>query len=120
MGLIYSPLLLVTAHLEARAGRQVLRNRRLHEDDADTTEEWEELGPRRPGGGGSQDADELQPNGGETQQTLVDFEADGWAKKVEGSKPDVNVDATLTEVRELRAKIEELMEAIKGLKEGKS
>ena len=64
------------------------RNRRRGESDEDTTEEWEQMG-------------------GE-----VDFEADGWAKKVEGTKPNVATDIAVVEIRELREQVEELKKMI--------
>ena len=116
MTIIYSPLLLITAYLEARAGRQVVKNRSRHEDDADTTEEWEELGP-------APSSDGPHANGGEgggSSEELVNFEADGWAKTVERSKPNVEADTTLLELRELREQVKELAETVKNLKEEKS
>ena len=65
MGFLYSPLLLITAWLETKQARIVKRNRRHGESDEDTTEEWEQLG------------------------TEMDFEGEGWAKKVESTKPNV-------------------------------
>ena len=86
MGVVYSPLLLVTAWLETREAHRVRRNRRRGEVDDDTVEEWEQM------------AGEL------------DFESDGWAKTVQRTKPDVAHDATLMEVRELRKEMRELRE----------
>ena len=115
MSIIYSPLLLITAYLEARAGRQVLKNRSKNEEDADTTEEWEELGPLTPG-----NIDRPQENGDSERRQFVDFEADGWAKTVEMTKPNVEVDSTLLEVRELQKQVRELAEMVKSRKDEKS
>jgi hypothetical protein len=92
MAAIYSPLLLVTAALETRVAHKVQYNRNRGEVDEDTIEEWEQLD-------------------GE-----FDFEGDGWAKKCEETKPNVEVDGTLVEVKELRKEIEELKEMLRSLK----
>ena len=115
MLIIYSPLLLVTAYLEARAGRRVLLNRSRHQEDADTVEEWEELGPW-----GAEHDGQARGNGGQGAQGdgMVDFEADGWAKTVEATKPNVFADATMLEVRELKKQVRELTEMVRALKEG--
>lgn len=84
MGTIYSPLLCITAALEVRVAAKVRWNRRRGEDDEDTVEEWEQMD-------------------GE-----FDFERDGWAKQCEESTPNVETDATLVEVRELRKEVDEL------------
>jgi len=85
MGAIYSPLLLLTAFMETRDAHKVKYNRRHGEDDADESQEWEQNGCGEP-----------------------DFEADGWAKKVEGTKPNVETDAAVLEIRALKQEIEEL------------
>lgn len=95
MGVIYSPLLLITAAIETRQAQTVRENRKRGDTDDDTVEEWEQLD--------------------------VDFEADGWSKKVEASKPNVVTDACTLEVRKLRADLDELKELILSLKgEGKA
>lgn len=91
MGIIYSPLLLVTAWLEVKTARQVRWNRKRGEEDDDTVEEWEQL------------------------EELLDLEGDGWDKRVEESKPNVVTDATLLEVRALREEIKELKEMLQGI-----
>ncbi|KAL6719755.1 Calcium channel yvc1 [Lecanora helva] len=85
MGVVYSPLLLLTAFLETREAQKIKYNRRQGEDDDDEVQEWEQNGC------------------GE-----LDFEADGWAKKVEGTKPNVKTDAAVLEIRALQAEIEDL------------
>ena len=97
MGVIYSPMLLVTAWLETRTARKVNRNRERNEADDNTTEEWEQL----------------------SEEGGVDFEADGWAKKVMESKPNVETDAAVLEIRELKGKLETLARAVDTLKERK-
>lgn len=88
MGFLYSPLLLITAYVETRQAHKVKHNRRHGESDEDTTEEWEQMA-------------------GE-----VDFESDGWAKKVEGTKPNVETDVAVVEIRELREQVEELKKMV--------
>ena len=85
MGVIYSPLLLLTAFMETKDAHRIKSNRRRGESDEDDQQEWEQTGY------------------GETN-----FEADGWAKMVEGSRPNVETDAAVLEVRELKGEIEEL------------
>ena len=84
MGVIYSPLLLITAFLETRQAHRVKHNRRRGEEDEDTVEEWEQM------------SDEM------------DLEIDGWAKKVEATKPNVDTDAAVLEIRELKSQMAEL------------
>ncbi|KAL9130393.1 MAG: hypothetical protein Q9217_001401 [Psora testacea] len=92
MGVIYSPLLLITSYLEQRRAYKVRKNRRDGEEDDDTVEEWEQMS-------------------GE-----VDFEAEGWTKKVEGTKPNVDTDAAVLEIRDCRGEVETLKSQIEELK----
>ncbi|KAF2817049.1 uncharacterized protein BDZ99DRAFT_492954 [Mytilinidion resinicola] len=92
MGVIYSPLLLITSFLETKQAHVVKYNRKRGEEDDDTVEEWEQLNDE------------------------CDFEADGWTKKVEDSKPNVETDAAILELRKLRKDVSELKELIEGLK----
>lgn len=94
MGVIYSPLLLITAFLEIREAHKVRHNRRRGEEDDDTVEEWEQM------------------------FGTCDFEAEGWAKKVELTKPNVETDATILEIRKLAAEIKELKGLIETMKGG--
>jgi hypothetical protein len=94
MGVVYAPLLLITAALESYEARSVRRNRSRGEEDDDTVEEWEEL------------SDE------------VDFEGEGWDKKVDGTKPVVEVDADVVEIRELKEEMKELKRLIRALSPG--
>ncbi|PVH97377.1 hypothetical protein DM02DRAFT_597716 [Periconia macrospinosa] len=84
MGFLYSPLLVVTALLETRQAHKVRFNRKRGEDDDDVCHEWEQV------------------------LTECDFEADGWDKKVQESKPNVEFDTAVLEVRALRKEVEEL------------
>jgi hypothetical protein len=88
MGIVYSPLLLITAFLETQTAHRVRFNRSRNETDDDTIEEWEQL------------------------EDDMDFESTGWQKRVEESKPNVIVDGTLLEVRELRKEVKELMDMV--------
>ncbi|KAI4169463.1 MAG: hypothetical protein LQ343_005678 [Gyalolechia ehrenbergii] len=90
MGVIYSPLLLITAFLETRQAQRVKHNRRRGEEDEDTVEEWEQMDDN------------------------VDFENDGWAKKVESTRPNVDTDAAVLEIRELKAQLVELKRLVGG------
>jgi Polycystin cation channel len=91
MGAIYLPLLSITAFIEAREAKTIRLNRKRGEEDDDTTEEWEEMV-------------------GE-----MDFEAEGWQKKVDVSKPNVEADAAVVEVRELKKQVAELKDLVRGL-----
>lgn len=92
MTVLYSPLLLVTAGLEARQAQKVKSNRMRKEQDDDEIEEWEQMT-------------------GE-----IDMEAEGWTKKVEETAPNVAGDGALVEVKKLRAELSELKELLLGLK----
>ncbi|EME47192.1 hypothetical protein DOTSEDRAFT_145625 [Dothistroma septosporum NZE10] len=94
MGVIYSPLLCITALLETRTARQVRFNRSRNETDDDTVEEWEQL------------------------EGELDVEGSGWSKRVEETSPNVVTDATLLEVRELREQMKELKEMLRELTPG--
>jgi hypothetical protein len=95
MATIYSPLLLVTAALETRAAHRVRSNARRGADDDDVIEEWEQL------------------------ESSVDFESDGWAKKVDRTKPNVEMDAASVQILELRKEIEELKALVETMVKGK-
>ncbi|KAH9995333.1 hypothetical protein F4779DRAFT_623207 [Xylariaceae sp. FL0662B] len=84
MAVLYSPLLLAAALFEVKTAKEVRLNRRRGEEDDDTEEEWEQM------------ADQ------------VDFEGEGWAKKVASSKANVVDDPAVVEVRKLREEVEQL------------
>lgn len=92
MGALYSPLLVITAYIETKQAEAVKINRRRGEQDEDTTEEWEQM------------------------QHDVDFEGEGWSKKVDSTKPNVETDAAVLEVRELKKQVSELKTLIEGIK----
>ena len=92
MATIYSPLLLITAWIETKQAHRVNHNRAHNELDEDTVEEWEQM------------------------QAECDFEGEGWSKKVEATKPNVETDAAVLEVLELKEKIEELTRLVESWK----
>jgi hypothetical protein len=93
MGTIYAPLLLVAAYLEKRTAAAIQSNRSRGEEDDDSVEEWEQMA-------------------GE-----VDFEADGWDKRVESVKSNVEEEPAVLEVRKLQeevAKLQHMLEKMQG------
>lgn len=99
MGVIYSPLLLITAYLETRQAHQVNRNRSRGAVDDDTVEEWENFGP--------------------DEDVAVDYEADGWAKQVATTKPNVETDTAVLEILQLKERVGELKRMVESLQEGR-
>ncbi|KAF1964346.1 hypothetical protein BU23DRAFT_521253 [Bimuria novae-zelandiae CBS 107.79] len=93
MGVIYSPLLIVTAFVEQRQAQSVRVNRKRGEDDDDVVQEWEQV------------------------MGECDFEADGWDKKVQQSRPNVEVETSVLEVRKLQAEVKELKEILLELRD---
>ena len=63
-------------------------NRKRGEVDDDTVEEWEQMGDQ------------------------VNFESEGWAKKVETAKSNVEDDQATLEVRQLRSEVNEMREML--------
>ncbi|EAW09944.1 putative potassium ion channel Yvc1 [Aspergillus clavatus NRRL 1] len=97
MGIIYSPLLLITATLETREARRIRLNRRRGEEDDDEIQEWEQV------------AEE------------VDFDVDDtWRQMVRESTPDANAENTTLEIMQLREKITALTEMVQSLLEEKA
>ena len=96
MGIIYSPLLLITAFFETRTARKVKFNRSRNESDDDTIEEWEQL------------------------QGELDVEGTGWSKRVEESSPNVVVNTTLEEVKVLREEVKELKDMLQDMAQARS
>ena len=89
MAVLYSPLLIVTAFLEQREARVVRNNRKRGEADEDVTHEWEQV------------------------LSECDFEADGWDKKVQSTKPNVEFDTAVLEVKKLQEEVSELKDLLK-------
>jgi hypothetical protein len=98
MGIIYSPLLLITAFLETRAAHQVVHNRHHGEADDDTVQEWEEF---------------------EAEERERDFDGNNWKGRVESAKPNIEDDLAVVEVRALREEVEALKEMVGNLGKGK-
>lgn len=88
MAFLYSPLLFVAAWFETRSAKMVRSNRKRGEEDDDTVEEWEQMA-------------------GE-----VDFEGEGWDKKVAAAKSNVEEDQATRAVLELRTEVRELKELL--------
>jgi len=91
MAVVYSPLLVIVAFYEARQAKEVRFNRKRGEEDDDTIEEWEQLDGQ------------------------IDFESEGWTKKVQDSKPVVEVDTDVVEIRELKSQVAELRDMIRAI-----
>ncbi|RMZ79959.1 hypothetical protein DV738_g3022, partial [Chaetothyriales sp. CBS 135597] len=91
MGIIYFPLLVLTAAYETWDAHRVRSNRRRGEEDDDSIEEWEQL------------EDELN------------FESEGWDKKVQSSKPDVQVDIDVVEIRSLKKDVDDLKQLVRAI-----
>lgn len=97
MGVIYSPLLVLTAWVETRQAEQIRWNRRHGEDDEGSRQEWEYV------------ADE------------VNFDLDdAWKVEVQQSTPDITVDSTALQVRHLQEQVAALTEAVNLLTKDKS
>jgi hypothetical protein len=95
MAIIYSPLLVITAYLEQKEARKVIHNRRRGESDEDVVHEWEQV------------------------LHECDFEADGWDKKVQATKPNVEFDTAVLEIKKLQDDVAQLKELLlKALNQG--
>ncbi|KAI9163809.1 Calcium channel YVC1 [Paramyrothecium foliicola] len=93
MGVLYSPLLFVAAFFEVRTAHDIRSNRARGEEDDDVVEEWEQM------------------------EHMVDFEADGWAKTCQAVKPNVEDDAAVLEIRQLRDEVAELKSLLLNMSE---
>jgi hypothetical protein len=91
MGVIYSPLLLISAYFETSWAREIRRNRARGEADDDTVEEWEQM------------------------LGQLDFEADGWKMKVDAAKSNLDEDPAVVEVRRLREEVKQLKDVVLSL-----
>ncbi|PKY08474.1 hypothetical protein P168DRAFT_286590 [Aspergillus campestris IBT 28561] len=90
MGIIYSPILVVTAYFETRDARRIRSNRRRGEEDDDHMQEWEHVA------------------GG------VDFDLDdSWKQVVEDTTPNVLEDSTGSEIAQLKKQISDLTDMIR-------
>lgn len=96
MGVIYSPILVITAFFEVRDARRIRWNRRRGEEDDDDVQEWEHA------------AEE------------VDFDLDdSWTQTVRESTPNIQVDGTTLEVMRLKEQVISLTETVRVLAEEK-
>lgn len=93
MAVIYSPLLCCAALFEVKTAREIRANRKRGDDDDDTVEEWEQMAGQ------------------------VDFEGEGWAKKVAESKSNVEEEPAVLEVRKLRDEVDQLRGLLVALNE---
>jgi hypothetical protein len=95
MGVLYSPLLTITAYLEARDARRICRTRRRGESEDSARQKWEDLAAE------------------------VDFDVSqsNWGQSVQETKPNVEVPTDVLEIRELKEQVRILMEMVKGLRE---
>lgn len=84
MGFVYSPLLSISAYFETRTAYAIRSNRARGEDDDDRIEQWEQM------------------------ESECDFESEGWIKKCDLAKPNVEVEPAVIEVRKLRNEVNEL------------
>ncbi|KAK6827287.1 potassium ion channel Yvc1 [Apiospora arundinis] len=91
MGIIYSPLLICAAFFEVSNAKNIRSNRSRGEEDEDTEEEWEQMASQ------------------------IDFEAEGWTKKVADCKSNVEEEPAVVEVRKLSEEVAKLKEMIQGL-----
>ncbi len=94
MAIVYFPFLLASAYFEVRAAQEIRSNRARGDEDDDTVEEWEQM------------------------SSQIDFEADGWNKRVEVAKTNLEEDldvTALTEIRKLKEEVETLKAMIQDL-----
>ncbi len=91
MGIIYSPLLLISAYFEMRWAEGIRENRARGDADDDTVEEWEQA----PG--------------------HINLESDGWKKKVDDAKSNFEVEPAVAEIRQLKDEVVELKKLIADL-----
>ena len=91
MGIIYSPLLLISAYFEMRWAQGIRANRARGDADDDTIEEWEQM------------------------LGQIDLESDGWKKKVDLAKSSFEEEPAVVEVKKLREEVESLRALILSL-----
>lgn len=94
MGVLYSPLLVLTAWIETRQATRIRWNRRHGEEDDDCEQEWEHVAE------------------------IVNFDLDdSWKEEVKQSTPDIKVDSCTLEVRQLKEQVAALTELVARLAE---
>ncbi|KAJ5155953.1 Cation transporting ATPase [Penicillium capsulatum] len=93
MGVIYSPLLVLTAWVETAQAHRIRWNRRHGEEDDDNRQEWEYA---------AED---------------VDFDLDdAWKEDVKQTTPDIKVDSCTLEIQQLKEQVMALTEMVKKAK----
>ncbi|KAL1963064.1 hypothetical protein VTN77DRAFT_8710 [Rasamsonia byssochlamydoides] len=97
MGIIYSPLLLITAWIEMREARRLRRHRHRGETEDTIQQEWEEL----------------------AAEVDFDVSVSGWEQAVQETKPNVEVSTCVLEIRELKEQVRALTEMVRTLTEEK-
>ncbi|KAK0555455.1 Calcium channel yvc1 [Tilletia horrida] len=131
MGIIYSPLLLVTAFLERNEARRVISNRRRGEEDEDRLDEWEamaeELGMEISIGGEDDDDGEEErtttvkeaedsqgAEDGAGSSSTPAFNLSEWETQARKAVPNIELDQATVEVKALRREVAELRALISG------
>jgi hypothetical protein len=94
MGVLYSPLLVLTAWIETRQANRIRWNRRHGEEDDDCEQEWEHV----------------------AEDVSFDLD-DTWKEEVKQTTPDIRVDNCTLEVRQLKEQVAALTELVKRLAE---
>ncbi|KAK6346787.1 hypothetical protein TWF696_006896 [Orbilia brochopaga] len=85
LGVIYFPLLVISAWVDTRNARMIVHNRAHSQPDDDEREEWEEL------------------------DTAADFENGDWKERVAGAVPNVKEDVSTQEIKKAREELRELV-----------
>ncbi|KAL1857167.1 Calcium channel yvc1 [Paecilomyces lecythidis] len=93
MATLYAPLLVLIAFAEKREAHRICANRRRGEEDDDVSQEWEEAA------------------------RAVDYDNDEWERQVSLTTPNVAVDTSVLEIRDLKNQVAMLTEQIKLLTE---
>ena len=106
MGILYSPLLLLTSFLETRHAKRIALCRRLSDANGNPNSL---NGDDMDDGGFGAEWEEMSAHLGLGEQV---WEREGWKEKVEASRPNVEVDAAVAEVRRCRVEIEALKEMV--------
>lgn len=85
MMVLYSPFMLIIAFIETKEARHVSKNRANGEADDEAVEEWEEM-----------------------QGEFTDYMVGGWDNKVEEAIPNIQDEATVIGIRELKQQVDML------------
>lgn len=93
MATLYAPLIVIIAWLEKREAHRIRANRRRGEEDDNVLEEWEEAAQ------------------------AVDYDNEEWERQVSLTTPNVAVDTSVLEIRELKNQVAMLTEQVKMLTE---